>query len=76
MVNVGDKMVGYWGALFPYSYGRVASVSGGFAWIEFDDVGMKHQEVVEIFWDAPESCGVGVYRAPADYPDEWFPVAA
>ena len=68
-------MVGFWGAMFPYSYGRVSHVSGSHVVIEFDDVGMKNMEVPEIFWDAPESCGVGVYRAPADYPDEWFPVA-
>lgn len=76
MVNVGDKMVGWWGAMFPFGYGRVVSVAGNSCVIEFDDCGEKEIKIVEIHWDLPQSCGIGVYRAPDDMPDEWFPVAA
>ena len=74
MYQVGQKVVGYWGAMWPYSYGKMIEVDADamkFV-VEWSDGSKYHGRVSDVYHDEIQACGVGVYFAQGDEPEQWF----
>ena len=78
--QAGEKVLGYWGAMHPYGFGKIDSIKDGWCNIAWNDGTMSIERVGEIFHDAIESCGLGVYFCAAhelnQYPDHFFEIEA
>jgi hypothetical protein len=76
----GEKVLGYWGAMHPLSYGKIERVIEGWFRVAWSD-GCKSESLVgDIYHDLVGSCGLGIYFCAAhslnDYPDDWFEIEA
>ena len=74
MFKLGQKVVGYWGAMWPYSYGKIVEVDAE-AWkfvAEWSDGSKYHGRVGDVYRGQVQSCGIGIYFAEGDEPDQWF----
>jgi hypothetical protein len=72
--EVGKKVVGYWGAMWPYSYGKMCEVdveNMKFS-VQWADGSKYHGRISDVFYEEVRACGVGVYFASGDEPDHWF----
>ncbi len=76
----GEKVLGYWGAMHPLSYGKIERVVHGGFRIEWSDGSSCEGLIGDIYHDFVGSCGVGIYFCSAhslnDYPDAWFEIKA
>ena len=77
----GEKVLGFWGALHPLSFGKIEKIADGWCTIGWNDNTKSIERVGEIFHDLAGACGIGVYFcdtcAPGfDIPDEWFEIKA
>lgn len=77
MYQVGQKVIGYWGAGHPYSYGKIAEwnpdESMQFA-IQWSDGSKFYGRASDIHYGNVQSCGIGLYFADDadDWADAWF----
>ena len=76
MFKVGQKVIGYWGAMHPYSYGKIvewnADESRKYV-AHWNDGSKFHGKIADIQVGEPMSSGVGIYFAGEDDGlDEWF----
>ena len=79
--QVGEKVLGFWGAMHPLNYGKIEKMDramDGWFRIRWNDGHSCEGFIGDIFHDAVGSCGVGIYFCAAhelnQYPDEWFEV--
>ena len=75
MYKVGSKVAAWWGAMIPYSYGKIIY------WnpeemrfvVEWSDGSKFHGKLSDIHHGNMESSGIGLYFAnDYDWPNEWF----
>ena len=76
----GEKVLGFWGAMHPLSYGKIERVMDGWCRIAWSDGSKSEAMVGGIYHDFVGSCGLGAYFCAAhslnEYPDEWFEIKA
>lgn len=61
MIEVGTKVIGNWGAYFPYSYGKVVAIEDMIV-VDFDDLpGYSYYPLNHDFKNAECIRGIGVY---------------
>lgn len=76
--QVGEKVVGYWGAMWPYSYGKMIDVDYDtmkFV-VEWSDGSTYQGHIGDVYYENAKArahyCGVGVYFAQGYENEEWF----
>ena len=76
--RVGEKVLGFWGAIHPLSYGKIEKIAEGWCDVVWSDGTKSIERVGKIYHDMYGACGCGVYFCAAhelnQYPDEWFEV--
>jgi hypothetical protein len=68
-IEVGQNIIGYWGARHPYTYGVVKAIEGNHASgkliVEFDDgdgeTFENHSKLIDVHYGEPQSSGIGIY---------------
>jgi hypothetical protein len=72
----GEKVLGYWGAMHPLSFGKIEKIEDGWCQIAWSDGSKSLDKIGSIYHDFAGACGCGAYFCSAhslnDYPDDWF----
>jgi hypothetical protein len=76
MYKIGSKVAAWWGAMMPYSYGKIIEWNPDDSMkfvVEWSDGSKFHGKMSDIHYGEIQSAGIGLYFADGyDWPNEWF----
>lgn len=72
---IGQRVIGYWGAMWPYNYGAIISINDGWARVQWSDGSFYNGRVADFNYGDIDRGNAGVYFAQGDEPDSWFEAA-